>query len=75
MRTPQRPRLERLRKAAASVAKAVLFLVVQGAPTPAQAEQIAQAQADGREVQILEVVVVPCADSGGGNGADPERAA
>ena len=67
MRIPQRARIERLEKWAAPVATAALFLAVQGAPTPAQAEQIAAAQAAGREVQVLEVVVVPCAtDSGGG---------
>jgi len=67
-------RLDRLSKWRAPDPAPAAFFVVVGQPTPAQVRQIAQARAAGRKVQVLKVVVVPCAtDPGGGNGADLEQ--
>lgn len=65
MRVPQRGRINRLdRQAPAQDLPA--FFVVTGEPTPAQAEEIAQVRADGRQVQIVELeVVVSCPACGG----------
>lgn len=75
MRTPQRARLERLEKQTTAPAEPPLVVVVTGEPTPAQAEQIAQAQAAGRAVQLVEIGVVPCrTDPGGGESEKPAGA-
>ena len=66
MRTPQRARIERLEKWAAPAEVPLEFVVVFGEATPAQEEQIAQAQAAGRPLGMIIVHTVATARGTGG---------
>ena len=67
-------RLERLSKWRAPAPAPEELVVVYDEPTPAQVARIAQAQAAGRRLRVLTIIVVPAAvDTGGSNGENPKR--